>query len=160
MNINGIKFENDHNLHEAVIFAISDYVLTNKVGFIFDDMMVNPYGGYFQGPWLLPVRVFDIDYHPKHGVTFSVERALDGVVLNTSLSSKKVRWLEVSFSKTYNYRGNPCTVGAWCVCGEDRYGGSGVLEWAASKDEAEEIKRDMEKYPQFVDLSVEYYPNS
>lgn len=48
----------------------------------------------------------------------------------------------------YKYRNFPCTVGRgdylWCVSGTDNKGGSGILEWCISKEDAEYMKSMMD----------------
>lgn len=63
---------------------------------------------------------------------------------------------------TYTYRGLPCTCvhesALWTVCGQDRRGGSGVLEWATSQADAVHLKSLMDKEPnRFVQVTCSRY---
>lgn len=63
---------------------------------------------------------------------------------------------------TYVYRGLPCSVvppqALWEVAGHDLRGGSGVLEWATSRSDAEFIVSKMEREPaRFKDIACRRY---
>lgn len=55
----------------------------------------------------------------------------------------------------YKYRNLPTTKSGWHVSGIDRLsGGSGVLEWCHSEDDANRVMALMYKDPRFANLSV------
>lgn len=55
----------------------------------------------------------------------------------------------------YQYRGAPNTHASHSICGHDKLGGSGVLEWCFSCWDAEELLEKMKKFPQFEGLHIE-----
>lgn len=60
----------------------------------------------------------------------------------------------------YLYRGLPCSVVShdrlWVVSGSDSRGGSGVLEWCVSEEDANEVLAQMRKQPnRFTSLSAD-----
>lgn len=66
---------------------------------------------------------------------------------------------EVVGSAYYQMRGCPCTIVSkdelWSVAGKDVFhGGGGILEWAASKEDAENLKKRMEMSCRFSGLVV------
>lgn len=59
----------------------------------------------------------------------------------------------------YFYRNLPCSVGTWCVCGQDGTA-SGVLEWCRSEEDAKRRLAIMQSYPQFKNLCIEDFEAS
>lgn len=59
---------------------------------------------------------------------------------------------------SYKYRGLPCNIQPddllWCVSGVDAEGGSGVLEWCYSKEDAEDRLQIMAQHPRFRGLEA------
>ena len=59
----------------------------------------------------------------------------------------------------YTYRNLPCTAGSWYVAGRDRVnGGSGILEWCTTEEDANRVAAAMHRDYRFVNLSVGLYP--
>jgi hypothetical protein len=61
----------------------------------------------------------------------------------------------------YKYRNLPCTAVdkdekglRWCVNGEDKLGGAGVLEWCYHYDDANCVMVRMKKFGHFENLSI------
>lgn len=61
--------------------------------------------------------------------------------------------------KGYTYRNLPCTVGTWCVCGQDGTA-SGVLEWCRSEEDAKRRLSIMQTYPQFKNLCIDDFDSN
>ena len=56
---------------------------------------------------------------------------------------------------SYTYRNLPCTAGVWFVSGSDRVnGGSGILEWCTSEEDANKTMAAMNRDYRFVNLAV------
>jgi len=58
-----------------------------------------------------------------------------------------------SQASEYQYRCLPLRGMTWCITGEDTLGGTGVLEWCADEKDAQEILKQMRRFPrQFKNL--------
>lgn len=82
------------------------------------------------------------------------------IAVRMSLDLHKPNETVLAECPDYVYRGLPCSVvddnELWAVNGQDVRGGSGVLEWCVSEEDAREVVTQMSRFPErFLNVTAE-----
>lgn len=92
------------------------------------------------------------------GFTIDMSK-IESAIAMTNMSRRERR--RAQFGSVYKFRGLPCSIQPddklWCICGGEKNGSGGVLEWCYDEQDAETILKEMQKYPYFSNLHASSY---